>query len=169
MTTGDHQEHKLIDFFENIRRNKGVIRKDLKELEKCIYPRYQEIASSISSRKSDLRKNSKKLKIATCILERGKGWHKEIDEILGKLESYVDEMEAQQLDVLNEQEDKVTRTSSEISQSIADLRKLVDSDDIKSVSSYTSRNEEFRQMSLLLKVYLPVFSPPKIDTEQLFG
>lgn len=77
-------------------------------------------------------------------------------------------MEAQQLDVLNEQEDKVTRTSSEISQSIADLTKLVDSDDTDSVSSYTSRNEELRQMSLLLKVYLPVFSPPKIDTEQLF-
>lgn len=77
-------------------------------------------------------------------------------------------MEAQQLDVLNEQEDKVTRTSSEISQSIADLTKWVDSDDTDSVSSYTSRNEELRQMSLLLKVYLPVFSPPKIDTEQLF-
>lgn len=77
-------------------------------------------------------------------------------------------MEAQQLDVLNEQEDKVTRTSSEISQSIADLTKLVDSDDINPVSSYTSRNEEFRQMSLLFKIYLPVFSPQNIDTEHLF-
>uniref|UniRef100_K1PEH9 Uncharacterized protein n=1 Tax=Magallana gigas TaxID=29159 RepID=K1PEH9_MAGGI len=38
LTTGDHQEHKLIDFFENIRRKKGVIPKDLKELEKCKYP-----------------------------------------------------------------------------------------------------------------------------------
>lgn len=68
VTTGEHQEHKLINFFENIRRNKGVIQNDLKELEKFIYPRYQEIASSISSRKSDLRKNSEKLKIS--ILER---------------------------------------------------------------------------------------------------
>lgn len=101
-------------------------------------------------------------------MERGKDWHKEIDEIIGKLESDVDEMEAQLLDVLNEQEDTVTRTSSEISQSIADLTKLVDSDDINSVSSYTSKNEEFRQMSLLLKIHLPVFSPPKIHTEQLF-
>lgn len=168
MTAGEHQEHKLINFFENIRRNKGIIQKDLKELEKRIYPRYQEIASSISSRKSDLRKNSEKLK--TALFERGKDWHKEIDKIIRKLESDADEMEAQQLDVLYEQEDEVTHTISEITQNIADLTKLVDSDDIDSVSAYTctSRNEEFRKMSFILQVYLPVFSPPTINTEKLF-
>lgn len=77
-------------------------------------------------------------------------------------------MEAQQLDVLNEQEDEVTHTISEITQNIADLTKLVDSDDIYSVSAYTSRNEEFRKMSFILKVYLPVFSPPTINTGKLF-
>lgn len=166
VTAGEHQEHKLINFFENIRRKTGVIQKDLKELEKRTYPRYQEIASSISSRKSDLRKNSEKLK--TALFERGKDWHKEIDKIIRKLESDADEMEAQQLDVLNEQEDEVTHSISEITQNIADLTKLVDSDDIDSVSAYTSRNEEFRKMSFILKVYLPVFSPPNDQHRKTF-
>lgn len=166
VSSSEHNGHKLLDIFESLERQRNDLQKDLHELETCIYPRYQQMVSNIIARKADLCQNSQKL--TKDLNKQRETWHKEIDLIISNLKSNADEMETKQLGLLNNQEDKISRTVSEITQCINDLKKLLYSSDVcHLVYEYKSRNAEFRQFSPQCMVLLPSFSPLPIDTEQV--
>ena len=48
-----HKEHDVIDIMENSKMKQEVLRKDLQELEKFIFPKYQEFAAIIKTQKDD--------------------------------------------------------------------------------------------------------------------
>eukprot|EP00105_Crassostrea_gigas_P046279 XP_019930427.1 PREDICTED: uncharacterized protein LOC109621078 [Crassostrea gigas] len=161
----DHLGHKQVDIFQKFEDKKETLQKELRELKKIIYPKYREIATNISMQKADLSKNSQILK--TAIDKQGEVWQKEIETIITNLKSNVEEMETKHLGVLDKQEDEITGLTSEISQNIAGLKKLLNSEDFYLVSEYESRNAEFRTLPSKLKVSLPNFRPQKTHTDQL--
>ena len=110
---------------------KNSLQKNLKEIEKSIYPKYEEFVRRIPALTGAPSRNSK---ILTSVLDEQKEiWHKEIEHMAKKLQSDIDETESTyqaMLDELDEQESDIIRKMSEISYSMVDLRKITNSNDV---------------------------------------
>ncbi|XP_052678551.1 uncharacterized protein LOC128159473 [Crassostrea angulata] len=166
LSSEEHNGHQIIEITKTMDNKKEIIQKNLHELEKSIYPKYQEIASIITDQKSALNENSQKL--TTEIDKHGKDLHREINTIIRNMKSNLEETDTKHLAVLDKQEDEIKHTISEITQTITELKTLLDSNDVSRVSAYKSRNDEFRRLPPKLTVSLPSFTPQKINKEQLY-
>eukprot|EP00105_Crassostrea_gigas_P015997 XP_011433199.1 PREDICTED: uncharacterized protein LOC105332340 [Crassostrea gigas] len=162
---GEHHGHELVEISKILENKKKKLDRDLQELENSIFPKYQEIASIIPVQTNDLNQNFQKL--ASAISKRGEDMHKEIYIAMQKLIFEVNEMESKHLVVLEEQEDEIKRSISEITQIIADLKEILNSNNICLISDYKSRIAEFRRLPSKITVTLPSLTPHKIDNEQL--
>lgn len=166
ITSKKHAGHGVVDILDFIDKKTKALQADLEELGKIVYPKYQEIASSFSVQKDDLNGNTEKLKSA--ITKRGKDLHNEIDIIIRNLISDIEKMESENLAVIKKHEDKINNSLSEITHSINELKKLLDSNDANLLSTYKSRNAEFKRLPSKLVITFPHFSSQRIDTDQLF-
>ena len=142
-----------------------LIRKDLQDLEKFIYPRYQQAATNIPVQRADVNKRSQKLK--TALDKQGEALHTEIDTNIQGMKSEMDEMDAQLIAAIDQQEVAINRTIPEITQVILDLKRLLDTSDVCLVSKYTSRTREFRSLPAQFQVTLPTFTPQEINREEI--
>ena len=114
-----HKDHDVFDILENSKIKKEVLRKDLQELEKNIFPIYQEFAAIIKTQKADQLKNSKKL--TSDLKKQREALHKEIDAIIQSKQTEIDVMDSKHKTALNKQENAINHTISEIKQVIQDL------------------------------------------------
>nr|XP_022304814.1 E3 ubiquitin-protein ligase TRIM71-like [Crassostrea virginica]XP_022304815.1 E3 ubiquitin-protein ligase TRIM71-like [Crassostrea virginica] len=166
VSSGDHDQHKKIDILKTLKTKKELIKKDLKELNNFICPKFQQAASEIPAQKAGVKQHS--LKLTAALNKQGEALHKEINSLIQRKQSEIEEMDAQHLAAIITQEDVINRILNEIKQVIQDLEKLLDSDDVCLVTEYTSRNEEFRSLPAQIQVTLPTFSPQEINREQLY-
>ncbi|XP_078335046.1 uncharacterized protein LOC144625985 [Crassostrea virginica] len=165
VASSEHKQHEkegILTLFETKRK---LMQKDLQDLEKSIYPRYQEAATNIPVQRADVNKRSKKL--TTALDKQGEALHTEIDTIIQGMKSEIDDMDAQHIAALDQQEVAINKTIPKIKQVILDLKRLLDTSDVCLLSEYTSRTEKFRNLPAQFQVTLPTFSPQEINREQI--
>nr|XP_022303910.1 uncharacterized protein LOC111111310 [Crassostrea virginica] len=165
ISSGKHIGHKAVDIFEDYESKKEVLRNDLEELEKSIFPKYQESAAIIKTQKTDQHKHSQKL--TAELNKQGEALHREINTIIQRKQAEIDNINAQHLAAIEKQEAVIDKALHEIKQVIVHLKSLLETSDVSHVSKYKSRNGDFRELPLKLKISLPNFQPQRIDTEQL--
>nr|XP_022303333.1 uncharacterized protein LOC111110947 isoform X2 [Crassostrea virginica] len=165
-SSGDHDQHNKIDILKILTRKKELIEKDLQELKKFICPKFQQAASKIPAQKAYVKQHS--LKLTAALNKQGEALHKEINSLIQRKQSEIEDMDKQHLAAITTQEDAINKALHEIKQVILDLQKLLDSDDVCLVSEYTSRNEELKSLPAQFQVTVPTFSPQEINREQLY-
>ncbi|XP_061176618.1 uncharacterized protein LOC133185436 [Saccostrea echinata] len=165
LSSNFHKGHTLLNLLEIIKTKQEAIEKDVDELSYSVCPKYEEISSEIQREKTSLEKQYKTL--TTAVTKQGEDWHREIDIIVNKQKSEIDEMKTKHLALLNKQENEIKHIISEVKQCIFDLRKILDSNDVSLASVYKSRNDEFKRLPPRVTVSLPSFFPLHINTEQL--
>ncbi|XP_062610285.1 uncharacterized protein LOC134272068 [Saccostrea cucullata] len=165
ISSGKHKGHDLSDALKKLSSKRKYFKKDLQELEKTIFPIYEEIASVLNSEKENLEKHYEKL--TTAVTKQGEDWHREINIIVNKQKYEIDEMKSKHLAALNKQEKEIKQITSELKQCIVNLKEILDSNDVSLTSAYKSRNAEFRSLPPKVNVSLPSFSSHQINTEQL--
>lgn len=166
VSSGEHEQHKKEQILQTLASKKEILQKDLQELEGSIFPKYQEAASNIPSQKADQRKHFQAL--TTALNKRGEVLHQEVDSIIQRMQSKIDDIDSQHMSVLNKIEGEINQALEEISNIILDLRSLLDSNDMSSVFAYISRNEELRILPTRPVPPLPTFTPGKINRDQLY-
>ena len=77
---GEHEQHLGQDILAFFETKMKLMQKDLQDLEKSIYPRYQEAATNIPVQRADVNKRSQKL--TTALDKQGEALHTEIDTII---------------------------------------------------------------------------------------
>ncbi|XP_078321654.1 uncharacterized protein LOC111111319 [Crassostrea virginica] len=165
ISSGKHIGHKQLEIFADFESKKEVLRRDLQELEKFIFPRYQESAAITKTQKTDQLKQSQKL--TAELNKQGEALHREINTIIQRKQSEIDEMDRQHAAAIEKQEDVINKALHEIKQVIQDLKSLLDTSDVGLVSKYRSRIAEFRKLPHKLKISLPKIFPLKINREEL--
>nr|XP_022310013.1 tripartite motif-containing protein 45-like [Crassostrea virginica] len=165
ISSGKHIGHKQVDIIEVLESKKEILRKELQELEKSIFPKYQESAAIIKTQKSVQSKHSEKL--TTDLNKQGEALHREINTIIQRKQFEIDNMNTQHLTAIEKQEDVINKKLHEIKHVIQDLKSLLDTSDVGLFSKYRSRIKEFRKLPHKLKISLPNFLPQKINREEL--
>ncbi|XP_065926730.1 tripartite motif-containing protein 2-like [Magallana gigas] len=163
----EHEQHKKCDTLQIIENRKVVLKRDLQDLEKYIYPKYQELSIHNAVQRDELIENSEKM--TKNIDKQGDSWRKEIDTVIQKMKFDLKEMDSKFLAVLNEQEVAITHTLSKMTQNIADLKKLLNSNDVSIITAYKSKNSEFRNLPPKLTASLPCFAPHLIDKDHVYS
>lgn len=77
-------------------------------------------------------------------------------------------MNSKYLAALNKHKDEIACTFSKMSRNIAEIRKLLDLNDIYMALQYKDGNNEFRKFPKNLKVSMPTFTPGPINTESIY-
>ncbi|XP_056004146.1 tripartite motif-containing protein 72-like [Ostrea edulis] len=165
VASGKHKGHDISDIQKKLSAKTQGLQKDLEELETRIYPRYEEIVSDVQTEKAQIETTYGKL--TTAADQQGEILHREITAIVNQRKSDIAEMKTKHLAALDKNTDEITHSITELKQIILNLKAILESNDVSLISTYKSRNAEFRRLPPKVQVTLPNLSPQKINTEQL--
>ncbi|XP_061195008.1 tripartite motif-containing protein 55-like [Saccostrea echinata] len=165
IASDQHLGHKVSEILQVVDEKKEKIIKKQTELNDTIYPTYQDIASDVQDRMSQLEKEYGDL--STAITKHGENWHREIDTLVKKLKTEVDEMKNIQLQTLQKHLDEINKTISDIKDEISSVHVPEGSENISKLFSITINVDRYRNLPQKILPPLPEFTPGRITGGEL--
>ncbi|XP_062621785.1 uncharacterized protein LOC134283339 isoform X3 [Saccostrea cucullata] len=165
LASKQHLGHELSKILQVLDEKKDIIMKERNELNKTIYPTYQDIASDVQNRMNQLEKEYGDL--STTITKHGEDWQREIDKLVKKLKAGVDEMKNRQFRILQKNLDEINNTLSDIKDEIDSMETVIDSNDLSKLISVSSYVHTYRYLPHKIIPSLPKFIPGKMHQEEL--
>ncbi|XP_061168668.1 uncharacterized protein LOC133177792 [Saccostrea echinata] len=160
-----HLGHELSNILRVLDEKKDIFIKERNELNDTIYPTYQDIASDVQNRMSQLEKEYRDL--STAITKHGEDWHREIDKLVKKLKAEVDEMRNTQLQTLQKHLDEINMKVSDIKDEINSTEIAINTNDMSKLISVLSKVHIYRNLPHKIVPSLPKLIPGKIQGEDL--
>ncbi|XP_061175869.1 uncharacterized protein LOC133184806 [Saccostrea echinata] len=165
-TSNQHKGHSFSDLSEIYNSKKNVIAKDTEEVQNIISPSYEEITKDIETQIADLDGEYEKL--TATVTEHGEQWHREIDNVINAMKKEIEDFKIKHIDILKKHAEDVKRIQSLIEQTLSNLKKIEESNEVSMTMEYSSRNKEFSKLPSKVQVSLPMFSTKPVDREQLY-
>ncbi|XP_052712325.1 uncharacterized protein LOC128186546 [Crassostrea angulata] len=96
-------------------------------------------------------------------------WHREIDIVINKMKTEIDEIKTKHEDILKKHLDEVLQTQSFIKQTLVALREMEKSTEISPTIEYRSNVEMLSKHLDKICITMPTFIPKPIDRTKLFS
>ncbi|XP_062580298.1 tripartite motif-containing protein 55-like [Saccostrea cucullata] len=170
LRTDQHLGHEFLQISHVLDEKKKKIIKEQTELKETIYPKYQNIASDVQNKMSQLEKDHADL--STAITKHGEDWHRNIEKIVKKLKNQVDEIKNKQRQTLQNHMDEISKTISEIKDEISSMERLINYMDITKLINVTTDIEGYKNPLQVAEPSLPKLALGKIKEEEfnkMFG
>lgn len=119
---------------------KQDIKKDTEDLQKVLFPKYEELRSELEKEISNLSEGYKRL--TTEISKQGEKWHRKIDSIVNKMHNDLSEIEVNHRHALQQHLVEIQQIESLIKDTLTALMKLEDSNNVTIVLEYTPENNK---------------------------
>lgn len=161
ISSREHSGHEFVDVVEKLESKKEVLKKDLQDLKERILPIYKDIANDILIQRNNLIEKVAQLK--EDIKKHGEYLNSVIKEIISDL----GKIDFSCLTNVQSMEDNTEHIISEINESICELDEILNSNNVRLVSAYKSRNAEFKRLPPKITITLPCFTPKQICEEQI--
>ncbi|XP_065937978.1 uncharacterized protein [Magallana gigas] len=162
-----HKGHNFAEVLEVYKAKKEVLKKDIKELESHISPFYENLTLELDQTLANLDVGYEKL--TATMSKQGEQWHREIDIIINKMKTEINEIKVQHRDILKKHLIEIKQVQSAIKQSLLAIREIEKSTEVSSTIKYSSRISEFIKIPPNVQVSLPTFIPKPIDREKLYS
>ncbi|XP_061177459.1 uncharacterized protein LOC133186247 [Saccostrea echinata] len=160
-----HLGHELSKIMHVVGEKKDIIIKERNELNDTIYPTYQDIASGVQNRMTQLEKEYGDL--STAVTKHGEDWHREIDKLVKKLKAEIEEMKNKHLQTLQKHLNEVNKNISDIKEEISSVEIAINTNDLSKLFSVMSNVHIYRNLPHKIMLSLPKFIPRKIQGEEL--
>jgi hypothetical protein len=161
-----HKGHTFLTLSEMHSERKADIAKDSEEIENIISPTYEEMAQDLETQIANL--DGIYMEFTTVVTKHGDELHKEIDNVIKRMQKEIEEMKTKHLEILKKHLGEIKQIQSLIEQSLITLKKMEESNEVSETMEYRSQDQEFRKLPPKVRVSLSTFSPNTIDSEQLY-
>nr|XP_034315580.1 uncharacterized protein LOC117685353 [Crassostrea gigas] len=160
-----HRGHIFVEVLGVYKTKKEVIAKDAEKLQNLIAPKYEEIALDLEKQLASLDGGYEKL--TTEISKQRDQWHREIDIVINKIKTEIDEIKVKHRDILQKHLEEIKQTQSLINETLLAMSEIKESREVTPTIEYSSKIREFSKSPSQIKVTLPTFIPNLIDRRQL--
>eukprot|EP00105_Crassostrea_gigas_P029717 XP_011451737.1 PREDICTED: uncharacterized protein LOC105345322 [Crassostrea gigas] len=167
MASEQHIGHRFVEVKHEFETKKEIIKKDKVELGVSISPKYEEIAFELENQLANLDEGYEKL--TTEITKQGEEWHREIDIVINKMKTEINEIKLEHESILKKHLNEIKQMQSLINEILIVLGELEKSTEISTAIEYISKIKTFSKLPPRVNVMLPTFIPKPIDHENLYN